>query len=157
MEHETYGHRRSKQCNYEHPTDGRWSDDDDLKRNDGRTTGDGSEDEPSVDAIHNNENRWRNSTKTVVVLSPPNTKLADIDVIHKNARDNTEYTTRETGQNMMNQDRRRQRRRVEKQRLKPWKHTNSKRTIKKTNAEEIHREQNKSKTEEHHNRNRTNA
>jgi len=28
----------------------------------------------SLDAIHNNESRWRNSTKTVVVVSPPNTK-----------------------------------------------------------------------------------
>ena len=66
-----------------------------------------------------------------MVVSPQNTKLTDVEEIHKNARDDAELITRKSKHNMTNQHGRRQRQGAKKERLKPREDTNSKRTVKK--------------------------
>ena len=66
-----------------------------------------------------------------MVVSLQNTKLTEVEEIHKNARDDTKLITRKSKHKMTNQHGRRQRQRAKKERLKPREDTERKRTVKK--------------------------
>ena len=67
--------------------------------------------------------RRRHITKTEIISSPPDAELSDIQKIDKGKRNSAQFIRRETKEDVMEGDRRGQRRRAEEERLKPRENT----------------------------------
>ena len=65
--------------------------------------------ETSLDTIHDINSRRTDTAEAEVITGPPNTKLTNVEKVHKDTRDDTQLVAREAKQDMTNQDRRRQR------------------------------------------------
>ena len=69
----------------------------------------GMEVETSLDTFHDINGRQTNMAKAEVITGPPNTKLTDVEKVHKDTRDDKKLVAREAKHDMTNQDRRRHR------------------------------------------------
>ena len=65
--------------------------------------------ETSLDTIHDINSRRTDTAEAEVITGPPNTKLANVEEVHKDTSDDTQLVAGKAKQDMTNQDGRRQR------------------------------------------------
>ena len=89
-----------KQYSHEHPTDGQKA----AATIGGKATEEQREMEAdtSLETIHDINSRRTSTAEAEVIAGPPNTKLTDVEKVHKDTRDDTKFVAREAKQDMTN-------------------------------------------------------